>query len=113
MARFGLWIAALSLICLIALATSQNAPTNADNSSNGDITATCTKYFDVDSKMCVNSVINMIFKEYMKYFEMMNPDQVRRLMQDLDTDKDNLLNLTECQNFVQHIIRNAPNTNTK
>ncbi|KAF5898174.1 uncharacterized protein DAT39_012090, partial [Clarias magur] len=66
MARFGLWVAALSLVCLIAVVTSQNATGTSDDAST---TATCNKYFDVDSKMCVNSVINMVFNELMQYFQ--------------------------------------------
>ncbi|KAM9488618.1 uncharacterized protein Hap1MRO34_005517 [Clarias gariepinus] len=110
MTRFGLWAAALSLVCLIAVVTSQTAiPTETPSDDDGTVGATCTQYFNVDFTMTGPRVMDMLFARYLDYFQNLGTEQVKGYLATYDTNRDRLLNLGECENLVNHIIQNAPN----
>ncbi|KAG7335747.1 hypothetical protein KOW79_000440 [Hemibagrus wyckioides] len=101
MARFGLWVAALGLVCLIAAVTSEGAP---DNSGEN----VCAQYFDEGTTMTIARVFDMIGIRFRDYVPDFGTEKIREYMLFADSNRDDRLNQEECENLIQYIKQRAP-----
>ncbi|KAK3550716.1 hypothetical protein QTP70_003965 [Hemibagrus guttatus] len=101
MARFGLWVAALGLVCLIAAVTSESAPeTSGEN--------ICARYFDDGTTMTIARVFDMIAINFRDYVPVFGTELIRDFMKYADSNRDDRLNQAECEHLIQYIKQRAP-----
>ncbi|KAF4088455.1 hypothetical protein AMELA_G00083330 [Ameiurus melas] len=102
MARFSLLVAALSLVCLIAVVTSDDVPqmTTSEN--------VCPQFFNEGSTMTISRVFDMVAIKFRDYVPDLGTELMRDFMKYADSDRDDRLNLPECQHLIDFIKHRTP-----
>ncbi|KAB5587132.1 hypothetical protein PHYPO_G00009390 [Pangasianodon hypophthalmus] len=102
MARYSLWVAALGLVCLIAVVTSDNNPQTESDAS------ICAQFLDGGSTMSIARVFDMIEIKLKSYVPDMGTEMMRDFMKYADNDRDDHLNQSECQNLINYLKNRTP-----
>ncbi|KAK2855181.1 hypothetical protein Q7C36_007050 [Tachysurus vachellii] len=102
MARFILWVAALSLVCLMAVVTSDTAPQVTPDEN------ICAQYFDDGTTMTIGRVFDMIAIRFRDYVPDFASELIWEFMRFADSNRDNRLNQAECEQLIQYIKQRAP-----
>ncbi|KAF7708195.1 uncharacterized protein si:dkey-247k7.2 [Silurus meridionalis] len=112
MARFSLQVAALSLVCLITMVTSDNDPAGPPAVTDADI---CTQFFNEGSKMTIGRAYDMLWIKFSNYLkeQTLGTQIILTLMPLVDEDRDNRLNLSECEQLIKHIKLMGPQPTSK